>query len=139
MVQLIAVNERFPITLESYLHLCMAQKVPKVDVEEFSCAIVHHVVAWVTVPYPKHISSYGLACQRFQECPVIFLKSVLDHFLVTSHCELWLYSNFFQEKVHDRSLLKWALPVSLVYMHVCNDGRVVNKFDIASFKSAFHD
>ena len=138
MVQLIAVNERFPITLESYLHLCMAQKVPKVDVEEFSCAIVHHVVAWVTVPYPKHISSYGLACQRFQECPVIVLESVLDHFLVASHCELWLYGNFSQEKVHDRSLLEWTLPVSFVYMHVGNDGRIVNKFDIASFKSAFH-
>jgi hypothetical protein len=117
----------------------MAQKVAKVDVEEFSCGILHHVVARVTVSYPKHISSYGLACQRFQECPVIVLESVLDHFLVASHCELWLYSNFSQEKVHDRSLLKWALPVSLVYMHVCNDGRIVNKFDVASFKSAFHD
>lgn len=63
VVELIAVDERFSIASEPCLDLAVAQEVPEVDVEELTCAVVHHVVTGVAISNSKHIRRDALPSQ----------------------------------------------------------------------------
>ena len=56
----------------------MSKEMAEINVEELSCLILKHEVAWMSISDSKYICSNALTSQGMQEVHVILVKTLSD-------------------------------------------------------------